>query len=325
MDSRLNAQDQKEGKKDKSFSDSPVVIGIYRPVYKALKAYAKSNEKSQVGGIILGRYGADENNPQSPFQAILVKGEINANISEAASKKKRLIFTQENWSQMEAQQKEEFPGLQIVGWFRSQPGRGAIPFPDDIPMHQNFFALPWQIAYIIDPVKNTDGFFILRQGKFLPCEFKVVENPSLTNKITFSVVDEDIPEDAPISKKKKVFSGLAAAALFLAIVAGIFFYRDNAREREYNAQVVFLQNQISTLQEKALQEETTSKAEVQKTPPAVKIEVPDIKYTVRPGDTMAGISMSFYGTTSQVAQIAAYNNITNPALIRVGQVIYIKR
>jgi LysM repeat protein len=45
-----------------------------------------------------------------------------------------------------------------------------------------------------------------------------------------------------------------------------------------------------------------------------------LTYKVRSGDTLTAIAARF-GTT--VAEIAALNNITNPSLIRVGQVLNI--
>jgi hypothetical protein len=44
-------------------------------------------------------------------------------------------------------------------------------------------------------------------------------------------------------------------------------------------------------------------------------------YTVQPGDTLSAIALRFYGDVTKAADIAAYNGITNPALIHVGQVL----
>jgi murein DD-endopeptidase MepM/ murein hydrolase activator NlpD len=46
-------------------------------------------------------------------------------------------------------------------------------------------------------------------------------------------------------------------------------------------------------------------------------------YTVRYGDTLAQIARRFYGDAKQYTRIAGYNGITNPAMIRVGQVLRI--
>ncbi|MBN1582674.1 MAG: N-acetylmuramoyl-L-alanine amidase [Anaerolineae bacterium] len=47
------------------------------------------------------------------------------------------------------------------------------------------------------------------------------------------------------------------------------------------------------------------------------------QYTVRRGDTLAQIAVRFYGDAKRYVDIARANNITNPAAIRVGQVLYI--
>jgi LysM repeat protein len=46
-------------------------------------------------------------------------------------------------------------------------------------------------------------------------------------------------------------------------------------------------------------------------------------YTVRSGDTLSGISVKFYGTSSRWTQIADANGITNPKTLAVGKVLTI--
>jgi len=46
-------------------------------------------------------------------------------------------------------------------------------------------------------------------------------------------------------------------------------------------------------------------------------------YTVAAGDTLSGISVHFYGDASHVAMLAAVNEIANPNVIAVGQVLII--
>lgn len=46
-------------------------------------------------------------------------------------------------------------------------------------------------------------------------------------------------------------------------------------------------------------------------------------YTVKAGDTLASIARQFLGNSLRYPELAAYNRITNPNLIRVGQTISI--
>lgn len=56
--------------------------------------------------------------------------------------------------------------------------------------------------------------------------------------------------------------------------------------------------------------------------PTIEPEQVYMEYTVQPGDTLSKISSTFYNGENHVAEIVAYNeSITDPSLIRVGQVI----
>lgn len=51
------------------------------------------------------------------------------------------------------------------------------------------------------------------------------------------------------------------------------------------------------------------------------VSVSGQKYTIQPGDTLAGISIKFYGSTSRIMDICEKNKITNPNTIFIGQEI----
>lgn len=46
-------------------------------------------------------------------------------------------------------------------------------------------------------------------------------------------------------------------------------------------------------------------------------------YTVKKGDTLSAIARKFYGNANQYQKLATYNNIKNPNIIRIGQIIKI--
>lgn len=51
------------------------------------------------------------------------------------------------------------------------------------------------------------------------------------------------------------------------------------------------------------------------------VSVKGQKYTIQPGDTLADISIRFYGSTGMIMDICEYNGITNPNTIFIGQEI----
>ena len=46
-------------------------------------------------------------------------------------------------------------------------------------------------------------------------------------------------------------------------------------------------------------------------------------YTVQPGDNLMNISQTFYGRSDYYDEIAYLNNISDPSMIRAGEVIYL--
>lgn len=55
------------------------------------------------------------------------------------------------------------------------------------------------------------------------------------------------------------------------------------------------------------------------------VNLPDEYHIVKPGETLSGISVKYYGDASQVAAIAKASGVSNPDLIKVGQKLQIPR
>jgi nucleoid-associated protein YgaU len=55
------------------------------------------------------------------------------------------------------------------------------------------------------------------------------------------------------------------------------------------------------------------------------VNLPDEYHIVKPGETLSGISVKYYGDASQVAAIAKASGVANPDLIKVGQKLQIPR
>jgi proteasome lid subunit RPN8/RPN11 len=70
-----------------------------------------------------------------------------------------LTFTHDTWQEINRIKDEHFPDLKIVGWYHSHPGLGIFLSAMDEFIHRNFFNMPWQIAYVIDPVNEESGIF----------------------------------------------------------------------------------------------------------------------------------------------------------------------
>ncbi len=52
------------------------------------------------------------------------------------------------------------PGWRIVGWYHSHPGLGAFFSGTDRRTQRAFFAHPWSIGWVIDPIRGEQAWFL---------------------------------------------------------------------------------------------------------------------------------------------------------------------
>jgi hypothetical protein len=77
-------------------------------------------------------------------------------------------FTAEAISYILTEQEEKFPELIIVGWYHSHPSYGIFLSKEfDTFICDQWFKRDDQFALVVDPVANTEGVFIRRDGLLL--------------------------------------------------------------------------------------------------------------------------------------------------------------
>ena len=135
-----------------------VRVYIRQDVYRALEKYALADVERERGTIILGDFYEEMGKTH-----IIVSGYIEARYTEASAS--TLTFTHETWDYVHRERNEKYPSLRIVGWQHTHPGYGIFLSNYDLFIHENFFNLPFQLAYVIDPVQNLRGFFQWKNGK----------------------------------------------------------------------------------------------------------------------------------------------------------------
>lgn len=134
-----------------------VKIYIHQSVVSALEEYASSDTKNELGSILLGAYSTALGQT-----AVMISEYIEAKYTDASAS--TLTFTHETWDYVHKEQAEKYPEQRIVGWQHTHPGYGIFLSNYDMFIQENFFNLPFQIAYVIDPVQNFRGFFCWKNG-----------------------------------------------------------------------------------------------------------------------------------------------------------------
>lgn len=126
-------------------------------VRKQIHDYALTDTSRELGGVLIGTVRA------SGQPLVQVTAMIPARYTDARNAS--VTFTHETWQDILAIKDREYPQQKIVGWFHTHPGFGIFLSRFDLHIHENFFNLEWQIAYVVDPLAHTEGFFCWAQGQ----------------------------------------------------------------------------------------------------------------------------------------------------------------
>lgn len=119
-----------------------------------IERHALSDTTVELGGILLGKECVDP-----------TTGEHFAWISRAleakhyASTRASFTYTHDSWEEITRERDRLYPDLDIVGWYHTHPDFGIFLSHHDLFIHQNFFSQPLQVAYVVDPIRGTRGFF----------------------------------------------------------------------------------------------------------------------------------------------------------------------
>jgi proteasome lid subunit RPN8/RPN11 len=131
------------------YSDARALSAIWR--------HAESAPDREVGGFLLGGVGQHGGGPYVRIAAA-VRAE------GAVESQSRLTFTQRSWDRVHEIAEREHPDAHTIGWYHTHPGFGVFLSRYDTFIHENFFASPYQVALVVDPIDKTHGFFIWEGG-----------------------------------------------------------------------------------------------------------------------------------------------------------------
>lgn len=292
-----------------------VKVYIKQDVYKALEKYALADIEHERGTIILGDYYEELGKKH-----VIVSNYIEAKYTDASAS--TLTFTHETWDYVHKEHDEKFSDKKIVGWQHTHPSYGIFLSNYDLFIHENFFNLPFQIAYVIDPVQNIRGFFQWKNGKIEKLKgYYIYDDIGKPIKIE-QVQKEKEKKQLERSNSTKILTLLVS---LLCVATVILAISTISLKRLYNRQLeeqikmqASVQEQESTIksQTDTIEELQTKINENSASTDGIKY----IMYTVQSGDTLLKIcedkNVDFY---SNKKIILSMNGIDNPDEIHVGQ------
>ncbi|NQV28510.1 MAG: Mov34/MPN/PAD-1 family protein [Rhodopirellula sp.] len=127
-------------------------------VHAEILSHAAEDTSFEICGILVGRWESDNNGPYA-----VISNRIRCD--NASSKLAEVTFTHESWAQINQEMDTKYSDLRIIGWYHSHPDFGIFLSDRDVFIQENFFSGAGQVAFVVDPVRRTEGVFEWRDGK----------------------------------------------------------------------------------------------------------------------------------------------------------------
>ena len=134
------------------------LIFIEERVLAQLLDDCRVDVKREHGGILLGEVFED---PGGRY-FVVVRASLLA--PHTAGSSVHLQFSEASWESL-WEQMGTLPECVMVGWYHTHPNLGVFLSGTDRRTQELYFSQPWQIAVVIDPVKEQIGFFHGREGR----------------------------------------------------------------------------------------------------------------------------------------------------------------
>lgn len=188
-------------------------IYISQSVYKEIHKFTKNKTTNESGGMLVGTIIEEFGKTN-----IVISGFVEAKFCEATPT--TLKFTHETWEFVHKEIEKKHKGKKIVGWIHTHPDFGIFLSEYDKFIHQNFFSETYQVAYVVDPIQNIEGFYFWINGNIEKCKgFYIYDK-------TGAQITVDTGKDEPAEEKtaEPLFSikNILIVILSVAVVFLIF-------------------------------------------------------------------------------------------------------
>ena len=203
-----------------------IKVYIKQDVYKALEKLAESDTSKELGSILIGDYSEELGKTH-----VIISNYIEAKYTDASAS--TLTFTHETWDYVHKEQDKLYPDKKIIGWQHTHPNYGIFLSNYDMFIQENFFNMPFQIAYVIDPVQNLRGFFQWKNGKVEKLKgYFIYDDVSKPIKVEQKKVKKKEEESAPRKTNKALVSVVAVlCAACLALGGALIAVRHDYKEQ----------------------------------------------------------------------------------------------
>ncbi len=145
---------------------------IKRAVLDRVHDHGRTNTEVEICGVLVGNVFQDEFGPYL-YVTDCIQGDA------ASQHATQVTFTAQTWDHIQNVMDTEHAGKKIVGWYHTHPGFDIFLSGMDLFIQDNFFNLPWQVAFVYDPIGEKEGLFVWRKGKSEKEAFLIEEDAAV--------------------------------------------------------------------------------------------------------------------------------------------------
>lgn len=185
-------------------------IYISQKVYREIHKFAQKKTVNESGGVLVGRliHAFDKVN-------IVIEGFVEAQGCTATPT--TLTFTHETWNYWHKTIEKKYPKQKIVGWLHTHPDFGIFLSGHDKFIQENFFREDYEVAYVVDPIQKTEGFFFWMNGSIERCKgFYLFDKPGV--KLTEVLREGENGDGEKAHVRGGLFRNILLALLALCVV-----------------------------------------------------------------------------------------------------------
>ena len=197
-------------------------IYIHQKVYAEIHKFAANKTENEHGGILVGRILNEMGKENT-----IIEGFIEAKYNAATPT--TLTFTHETWDYFHSEMDRKYKDKKIVGWIHTHPNFGIFLSENDRFIQQNFFTDANQVAYVVDPIQNDEGFFFWVNEKLERCPgfYLFDKNGVKIKQKAWSIDSDELNEDVIVKHSK--IGRILTIALALVILVNLFVIMQQSR------------------------------------------------------------------------------------------------
>ncbi|UCD01403.1 MAG: Mov34/MPN/PAD-1 family protein [Promethearchaeota archaeon] len=153
-------------------------VYIYDEVLDRIKYFSNNSEKEIFGYLIGNILKWNDKNYIIIEDQLYIENAVHSNRFSTSQIKGKAGEYEKTFKELKRKRKND--NLRIVGWWHSHPDFGCFLSPTDLHTQEYFFPESYQVALVIDPIRDEFKFFTL--DKTSEKKYKAVSNAIILSK-----------------------------------------------------------------------------------------------------------------------------------------------